>query len=145
MTGYEMRADISEVLVRYATGIDRRDWTLFRTCFTGDCQADYGDIGAWHDADSLTAWMEKSHARCGHTMHRITNQDITPQGEGATARSYVDAVILMADNQTGTHALGYYDDELVHSEQGWKIASRRFTMVLARPVLADEATLHAAH
>jgi 3-phenylpropionate/cinnamic acid dioxygenase small subunit len=134
MTGYEMRADISDVLVRYATGIDRRDWTLFRTCFTDDCQADYGDIGVWHDADSLTAWMEKAHAGCGHTMHRITNQDIATPGEGATARSYVDAIILAADNQTGTHALGFYDDELVHTERGWKIASRRFTMVLARPV-----------
>ncbi|MGH7820300.1 MAG: hypothetical protein ACREQ9_11035 [Candidatus Binatia bacterium] len=25
---------------------------------------------------------------------------------------------------------GYYDDELVRSEDGWKIARRRFTMVL---------------
>jgi 3-phenylpropionate/cinnamic acid dioxygenase small subunit len=145
MIGYEMRANIGDVLVRYATGIDRRDWTLFRTCFTDDCQADYGDIGVWHDADTLTTWMEKAHAGCGHTMHRITNQDIALRGDGATARSYVDAIILAADNQTGTHALGYYDDDLVHTERGWKIASRRFTMVLARPVLPADATLRAAH
>ena len=58
----EVRQDVADVLVRYATGIDRRDWALFRTCFTPDCEADYGDIGVWHGADAITEWMEKSHA-----------------------------------------------------------------------------------
>ena len=38
MTEREDRQDISELLVRYATGIDRRDWPLFRTVFTDDCR-----------------------------------------------------------------------------------------------------------
>jgi len=41
----DVRADVADVLVRYATGIDQRDWALFRTCFTEDCEADYGGIG----------------------------------------------------------------------------------------------------
>ena len=49
------------MLVRYATGIDRRDWDLFRTCFTADCVVDYGDIGLWHGADEVTAWMDQTH------------------------------------------------------------------------------------
>jgi SnoaL-like domain len=49
------RLDIADVLVRYASGIDRRDWALFRSCFTDDCMADYGDIGVWHGADEITA------------------------------------------------------------------------------------------
>ena len=52
------RLDVAEVLVRYATGIDRRDWTLFRSCFTADCDIDYGDIGVWHGADAITAYMD---------------------------------------------------------------------------------------
>jgi hypothetical protein len=32
----EVREDVTEVLVRYATGIDTRDWELFRSCFTDD-------------------------------------------------------------------------------------------------------------
>ena len=50
----EVRAAVTDVLVRYASGIDRRDWDLFRTCFTDDCEADYGEIGVWHGADVIT-------------------------------------------------------------------------------------------
>ena len=49
------RQDVTDVLVRYATGIDQRDWALFRTCFTEDCVVDYGDIGLWHGVDEVTA------------------------------------------------------------------------------------------
>jgi 3-phenylpropionate/cinnamic acid dioxygenase small subunit len=128
----EVRQDVADVLVRYATGIDRRDWALFRTCFTGDCEADYGEIGVWHGADAITVWMEQAHAGCGHTMHRITNQAISADGDGVVARSYVDAIVMAPDNRSGTRAVGYYDDELVRTDDGWRIARRRFTMVLVR-------------
>jgi 3-phenylpropionate/cinnamic acid dioxygenase small subunit len=128
----EVRQDVADVLVRYATGIDRRDWALFRTCFTGDCEADYGEIGVWHGADAITEWMARAHAGCGHTMHRITNQAISPNGDGVVARSYVDAIVMAPDNRSGTRAVGYYDDELVCTDDGWRIARRRFTMVLVR-------------
>lgn len=135
----EVRQDVADVLVRYATGIDRRDWALFRTCFTDDCEADYGDIGVWHGVDAITEWMAQAHAACGHTMHRITNQAVSPNGDGVAARSYVDAIVMAPDNHTGTRAVGYYDDELVRTDDAWKIARRQFTMVLLQLDLAGTA------
>ena len=132
-TDREIRSDVAEVLVRYATGIDRRDWALFRTCFTEDCHADYGDIGVWDGANAITEFMEKSHASLGHTLHRITNQAVTPNGSGASARSYVDLVAMTPDGRNGISAVGYYDDELVQTSEGWKIARRRYTMVRMAP------------
>ena len=32
---------IQEVMVRYSTAIDTKDWNLFRSCFTEDCEAVY--------------------------------------------------------------------------------------------------------
>jgi 3-phenylpropionate/cinnamic acid dioxygenase small subunit len=136
----EVRQDVAEVLVRYATGIDRRDWSLFRTCFTDDCEADYGDIGVWHGVDAIADWMEQLHAGCGHTLHRITNQVVRPNGDGVAARSYVDAIVMGPDNVRGTRAVGYYDDELVRTDDGWKIARRRFTTVLLEMDLGVSAT-----
>jgi 3-phenylpropionate/cinnamic acid dioxygenase small subunit len=128
-----VRQDVAELLVRYATAIDRRDWALFRTCFTADCHADYGDIGVWDGVDAITEFMEKSHAALGHTLHRITNQAVTREASALCARSYVDLVAMTADGRSGMNAIGYYDDELVASDRGWKIARRRFTMVRLSP------------
>jgi 3-phenylpropionate/cinnamic acid dioxygenase small subunit len=129
MTDREDRQDISDLLVRYATGIDRKDWPLFRTVFTGDCELDYGEIGTWNGVDAVAEFMEKAHAMAGHTMHRITNQAISIDGDNAVARSYIDGLIMAADNTSGVNAIGYYDDEIVRTNEGWRIARRRFTPV----------------
>ena len=134
MTEREDRQDIADVLVRYATGIDRRDWPLFRTVFTDDCELDYGEVGSWRGVDAVTEFMHQAHALAGHTMHRLTNQVITVDGDSAQARTYVDALIMLADNNSGANAAGFYDDEFVRTERGWQIARRRFIQVRVAPV-----------
>ncbi len=129
MTERDDRQDISDLLVRYATGIDRRDWPLFRTVFTDDCELDYGEIGSWKGVEAVTDFMQQAHVMAGYTMHRLTNQAITVDGDKASARTYIDAVIMAGDNQAGVNALGFYDDEIVRTADGWRIARRRFTQV----------------
>jgi len=121
--------EIAEVLNRYATGIDRRDWALFRTCFTDDVLAEYDGIATWRGGDAITESMTTSNAGMGHTMHQLSNLAITVDGDTATARSYVDAVLMAADGQSGLNPRGFYDDELVRTPEGWRIAHRHFTMV----------------
>lgn len=123
------RHAISDVLVRFATGIDSRDWPLFRTVFTDDCHVVMGDYGTFEGADAITEFEEASHAQAGHTLHRLTNQVIDVDGDRARARTYVDAWIMSMDNASGINAIGYYDDELVRTHAGWRIACRLFTQV----------------
>jgi uncharacterized protein (TIGR02246 family) len=129
MTEREDRQDISDLLVRYATGIDRRDWPLFRTVFTDDCELDYGEIGVWKGVDAVAEFMEQVHAMAGHTMHRLSNQAIAVHGDKATARTYIDGLIMAADNKSGVNPVGFYDDEIVRTPDGWRIARRRYTQV----------------
>ena len=129
MSEREDRQDISDLLVRYATGIDRRDWPLFRTVFTNDCELDYGEIGSWNGIDTVADFMEKVHALAGHTLHRLSNQVIEVDGDTAVARTYVDALIMVGDNQSGVNGVGFYDDELVRTADGWRVARRKFTNV----------------
>ncbi len=129
MTEREDRQDISDVLVRYATGIDRRDWPLFRTVFTDDCELDYGVIGVWKGIDAVAEFMEQTHAMAGDTLHRLSNQAITVHGDEATARTYIDGLIMFGDNKSGVNAIGFYDDEIVRTPDGWRIAHRRYTQV----------------
>ena len=130
MSEREDRQDIAAVLVRYATGIDRRDWPLFRTVFTDDCELDYAVvIGTWKGVDAVTDFMEKTHELAGHTLHRLSNQVIEVDGDKAVARTYVDALIMVGDEGAGVNGVGFYDDEIVRTPDGWRIARRRFTNV----------------
>ena len=122
--------EISAVLVRYASGIDRREWDLFRSCFTPDCAIDYGEIGAWNGPEEITAFMIAVHDKCGYTLHRISNIAVERFSGAVRARSYVDAVIMGPDNRDGVRAIGFYDDRLVYSDRGgWQIERRDFTTV----------------
>src|SRR5262249_57417201 len=91
----EVRFQIGDVLVRYASGIDGRDWALFRQCFTDACAVDYGDIGSWGSGDDVADFMRRTHDPLGPTLHRITNVVVDLRGDDAAlARSYVDALVL---------------------------------------------------
>lgn len=123
------KQDIAEVVVRYSTGIDTRNWDLFRTCFTDNVLAEYDGIATWDSADAITDFMEASHADMGHTMHRLTNIVISVDGDAATARTYVDAVLMASDGQSGLNPRGIYEDQLVRTANGWRISHRHYTMV----------------
>jgi len=130
-------SEISKVLIAYATGIDARDFKLFRTCFADDCNATY-NMGpgtkpmSWSSGEALTKFMEEVHVDFGYTLHHITNIVIHPAAEGAKARSYVHAVLQMKDGSNGMDVHGYYDDVLVKTKDGWKIKTRTSMTVKAQ-------------
>jgi len=134
MSESDDRAAIADVIVRYATAIDRRDWELFRTCFTPDCGSDYGSIGGWNDIDGLTEFMTTAHAGMGHTMHRMTNNVVALDGDVASGRTYVHVILQLDRNNPGSvyETFGFYDDSFVRSADGWRIAQRNFTTVAER-------------
>jgi uncharacterized protein (TIGR02246 family) len=129
---FEDEAAIAAVLVRYATGIDRRDWELFRTCFAERCDLVYEGAGTWTSAEEITAFMAESHAGMGHTLHRLSNIDVEVDGATAVARTYVDALLLAPDGRSGINPVGFYDDELALDDGQWRIVRRRFTQVRMR-------------
>jgi 3-phenylpropionate/cinnamic acid dioxygenase small subunit len=119
---------VTDLLVRYASGIDGRDWALLRSCFSDDCDADYGEIGHWHSGDEITAWMAQTHDPLGPTLHRISNVVVRQDGDTVRSRCAVHAVIVLPDRSAAIHSYGFYDDEFVADESP-KIARRRFTPV----------------
>jgi 3-phenylpropionate/cinnamic acid dioxygenase small subunit len=120
------KAQIAEVLNRYATGIDSKDWPLFRSCWTDDIDVDYGDLGRFTTADELTDLMTKLHDSMGPTYHRMSNFVIDVDGDRATVRSYVHAVLMLrpGDSANWVDAVGHYDDVFVRTPEGWRISSR---------------------
>jgi 3-phenylpropionate/cinnamic acid dioxygenase small subunit len=125
--------EIRDVIDRYATAIDQRDWELLRSCFAEDCEADYGRSGRWTGRSPLVAWLEEIHRDVGPTQHRITNHRVTLDGDCAGAVSYFDALLLVEHREHDLlQVTGSYTDELRRTAGGWQIASRRCDTLLWR-------------
>jgi 3-phenylpropionate/cinnamic acid dioxygenase small subunit len=138
------KEQIAEVLIRYATGIDSKDWPVFRSCFTDEIDVDYQQLGRFTSADALTDVMRQLHHNMGPTYHRMTNFVIAVDGNRAAVRSYVNAVLMLQpdDSTNWVDALGHYDDVFVRTADGWKISERisRTARTLTGGDFAAEAT-----
>jgi hypothetical protein len=138
------KEQIAEVLIRYATGIDSKDWPLLRSCWTDEIDVDYQQLGRFTSADALTDVMRQLHENMGPTYHRMSNFVIAVDGGRATVRSYVQAVLMLQpdDSTNWVDALGHYDDVFVRTADGWRISERvsRTARTLTGGELAAEAT-----
>jgi len=118
------RLAISDVLIRYATALDGRDWELLASCFTDDATLDY-DTSGTYGRDAFVEHCRAGLARMKATQHCVTNHVISTDGDRAHSTSYVIAQHVRENDVTFTLG-GAYSDDLVRVGTGWRIASRRF-------------------
>jgi 3-phenylpropionate/cinnamic acid dioxygenase small subunit len=122
------RMEIEDLLTRYSTAVDTRDWDLYRTVFTADAFIDYTSSGGIRgDLDEVAKWMAEVLSLFSMSQHLVTNRDIRIEGDVATSRSYFYnpmAVTTPDGSQELTFVGGYYRDRLRRTADGWRIAER---------------------
>jgi hypothetical protein len=122
------RLAVSEVLDEYARGVDSRDWDLVVSTFTDDAYLDYTAFGGPKGTrDEVIGWI--SNALTGFVMsqHHITNRHITIEGGEAVVAAELLAIMGMTSDPGKMSMMftgGTYNDRLVRTPDGWKIASR---------------------
>jgi len=128
------RAEISDVQLRYATGLDSRDWPLFRSCFTDQIETDFTSVFGGEprkvSADRWTEAARRSLSGLKATQHMITNHAITVAGDDATCIAYVQARHYLP-NDTGDYTqtmFGYYTNRFVRTPAGWRIRACKLTL-----------------
>jgi 3-phenylpropionate/cinnamic acid dioxygenase small subunit len=123
------RIEIEDLLTRYATAVDAKDWDLYASCFTADAFVDYtGAGGIKGTVAEVTRWLAQVMPLFPMTQHLITNRAIVLRGDTATCRSYLFNPMAMRRDAADGLALffdgGYYNDTLVRTADGWRIAER---------------------
>ena len=128
------RAEISDVVLRYATGIDRRDWKLFRSCFADEVELDFtswsgGDVRI-SDAESWVAGVEGGLSGFDATQHISSNHVHQIDGDEATCVSYMIANHHVVEaGERMMHSIGgYYTNRLRRGPDGWRIHACRLTV-----------------
>lgn len=123
------RAEIHDLVVRYGWAIDTKDWELLDTVFTPDAFVDYSSNpgGVKGPYPEVRAWLARMLSPFPVTQHLMTNVDVTLAGDSATARTMVVNPQGAATRAGPLHWFwvgGRYDDDLVRTPDGWRIARR---------------------
>jgi 3-phenylpropionate/cinnamic acid dioxygenase small subunit len=124
------REAIRDVLTRYGVSLDSRDWALFKTCFTKDAKAFYGEEPVIEGYPGIEKFVRFYEDYMEASQHLISNFVIEIDGDEARTTCYLHAVHYLANTQGGdTWSVGgYYTDQLIRTTQGWKIKSRKLTL-----------------
>lgn len=132
------RTEICETVYTYATGIDTRDWTLYRSIFTDEIDLDFssydGNPPQRLPADAWVAAIRPLFTGLDATQHVMTNPRVTIEGDAATCVMYMKAEhFLQNDRGDDWFTIGgYYTDRLVRTPGGWRISAVRLTVFWSR-------------
>ena len=121
------RIEIDDLLTRYATAVDERDWDLYTTCFTENAFIDYEAAGGVKgNLEEVRAWLEKTMVMFPMSQHAVLNRSVQLDGDKATARSifYNPMSLPDGDSQKVWVEGGYYNDRLARTPDGWRICER---------------------
>jgi 3-phenylpropionate/cinnamic acid dioxygenase small subunit len=121
----EDRAEIADLINRYAHICDSRSFEALRDCFTPDARAEYSGVALEPGVEHIIAHMAPL-ADVIVTQHVVGSIAIELDGDGATAQSYT--VVHFVRPDAGGHEVVHrglrYDDRLVRTAAGWRIYER---------------------
>ncbi|MBA3655258.1 MAG: nuclear transport factor 2 family protein [Actinobacteria bacterium] len=118
------RFEIDDLITRYATAVDSRDWELFRSCFVDDATIDYTTAGGVAGTvTDIADWLEQTLTAFTLSVHYVSNREVTLEGDAARGwlayynpNTLADGSVLMSG--------GHYRDEYVRTAGGWRFAKR---------------------
>ena len=143
------RLAIVDLLHRYATGLDTKDWDKLASVFTADGVADYGALGGVNQGPAaIVKLCSGALGGLDASQHIITNEVIELDGDRARARCYFQAQHVFTGAEGGDNFLvgGTYDDEIVRTVDGWRIRHRTLTATWTdgNPVVFEAAAARLA-
>lgn len=137
------REEITRAILRYARGVDRRDWPMVRSVYHDDAYDDHGAFKG--DLDGLMDWLQRRHAVIAKSMHFVGNILVEfDSADGAVAESYYLArqtmgpeagesrLMLLGDKAAAVdrsasisaEMTGRYVDRFERRDGVWRIARR---------------------
>lgn len=120
------RMEIIDVVIRFASALDMKDWKLCLSCFTDEIEADYSDLrGEPAKLIKSTDFVKLREIALSSliTEHLSTNHTITVEGDEATCISHMTIYRFLPSVEVREHfdTHCYYTHTLARTPQGWKI------------------------
>jgi len=128
------RMELEELMNRYATSIDLRDWARLRTVFAdGDIEADFTSMGVKQvfrgPADEWVERVRQTIVGFDATQHFFANHSTEINGDLAVDTRYMQARHQLADAHYTIG--GHYTGQMARTAAGWRIARYALTVTFS--------------
>jgi len=120
------KQDISDVMMRYARGVDRADEAMLRSCYWDDAIEEHGSTYSGPAQDYIGAAIPRI-AKMGVMAHYVCNSHVELDGDVAHVESYVLTFARFAKDGEDWDTLtgGRTVDRFECRGGEWRIAHRR--------------------
>jgi ketosteroid isomerase-like protein len=135
----QARMDVTDVLYRYASTIDRFDAAGLRSVLADDVWAQYGNAEPVSGGDAVAGWIGEATANVVWQHHLLSVYQVEVEGDLARALVYHTSHQVFDDApDTAKLLVGRYHNELRREHDGWRI-SRLVLEILWGEEKADAA------
>jgi ferredoxin len=120
------RQQISEVLYRYASSVDYKDFATLRSLFTDDAHGVYKTVADLTGADEIVKWIDGMTADKSWQHHKLTvyHIDFTGPDEASTLTYHTSHQTGADDDSMVTLIVARYRDRLRRVGGTWKITEK---------------------
>ena len=119
------RQAIVDLLLRYASTIDAKDYTTLRSLFCDDIHARYGDVEV-NGGDELLAWIDgmTADSTWQHHLLNVYHVDFVSDTEATTLTYHTSHQTTSSAPNTCTKIVARYYDTVRKVDGVWKIADK---------------------
>jgi hypothetical protein len=120
------REQITHIINLYGFAVDTQDFDLFDQIFTPDVDALYNAKAHWTTLAALKRDFVSYHDPFDGTQHIMSNHLIDVRGDEAKCTTYAHWRLCRKGTAGGEfwEGNGWYDDAVVRTPKGWRIAKR---------------------
>lgn len=121
---------IQDVLTRYSQGCSCADWDMVLATFLADGAWEVPARGIRQEGHGAIRAAMSGFLKAFSWYAQLNSPALIEiAGDRATARSMIREIGASRDGGDALEVVGFYDDELVRTDEGWKFAVRRFSGV----------------
>lgn len=122
------RAEIQDLITRYAYAIDDRNWDALDAVFTEDAIIDYSEVGGpVGNPRQIKEFLGTAMAGFSAYQHLSTTSELHIDGDQARARTILfNPMVMQHEGEQRVFFIGlWYQDALLRTADGWRIHHRR--------------------
>ena len=123
------RAEVVDVLLRYASSIDYKDYPALRSTLADDVVAQYGPADPIEGGDTLVAWIEEMGEDRLWQHHLLNVYHVDVDGDEARALVYHTSHSAAQNEPDDVLVIiARYKDKLRRVDGSWRIADKRMEL-----------------